>query len=782
MSGIRSGEPNPAKGSSSGASSGSSAGGRSLRRTLTRPATLAAIVLLLSYLTVLYRVTVVVGGSDTLVLGAAAALVAATVLGRFLRLRTAVVLSLVIIAGGLAMYFFSVPASNRALFTTDRVLSDVLALLTGLSVLRLTKAGTWALAIAPAPTFLAWYLAIRNRYGLSVLVGGGTLCFFVLTGDANAATTLVGVVAAAAAVGFDTLDVRGGLSAQGDALVMVLASMVVLAAVLSVVPGGAAQPLLSGGGTSTVETSLISSSDEVNVLGSIRLSPKVRFEVTSGSANGDEYWQTAAYDRYTGRGWIRSGEDTSLDQLQRPPGASRRVVQNVQAKTSMSAIPAAWRPVGFDGEFESSVEATQQGSLKMREGTAIKTNESYRVRSEVPQYTTEQLRRSGDDYPEYVTGSYLQLPETTTDRVRQKAADVAGNQSNSYDKAVAIREYLKQNKEYSLTVEQPDGDIADAFLFEMDAGYCTYYATTMVVMLRSQGIPARFVTGYTTGEKVQGDKYVVRGLDAHAWVQVYFPDVGWVTFDPTPGEARERAENARLEEARQSGESGVDTEETKQNRKQKQNGNQNQNQNQQSSGNPTPTSSPTPESPAGSNGGPSNVEQTPPEFGDTGNGTSAAAAPGFGETTTPSTGGGFEDELPSRETLAVLLALLVGLVAGARRVGFVERAYRFLWMRYQGSRSGPEPDTERAFRRLEYLLSREYRPRRTGETPRSYLTALAKVGVDDRALEVGRLYERAHYGSGISREEADYAIGLVDRLVRERTPLVGTLRGRSRRT
>lgn len=72
----------------------------------------------------------------------------------------------------------------------------------------------------------------------------------------------------------------------------------------------------------------------------------------------------------------------------------------------------------------------------------------------------------------------------------------------------------------------------------MDAGYCTYYATTMVTMLRSQGVPARFVVGYTTGEQVGDDRYRVRGLNSHAWVQVYFPDVGWVRFDPTPAGPR----------------------------------------------------------------------------------------------------------------------------------------------------------------------------------------------------------------------------------------------------
>ncbi|SDN01246.1 Transglutaminase-like enzyme, putative cysteine protease [Halogranum gelatinilyticum] len=725
-----------------------------------QPPLLAVAVLTLSYLSVLAHVTDVVGGTGSLVLVAAVAAGLATVLGRFLRVRSAVALTTVLLVGGLTAYFFSVPESNRALFTVGRVLSDTVALLTGLSVLRLTKAGAWALAITPGPVFLSWYLAVRREYGWSVLVGGGTLCFFVLTGDAGSGTTLVGVLAAAAAIGFETLSVRGGWAAQLDTLAVVLAAMVVLSATLSVVPGGAAQPLLENRGAVTVESSLVSSNDEVNILGSIRLSPQVRFSVQS---NTPEYWQTAVYDRYTGGGWVRSGEDQQLSgRLESPPGSSRTVVQTVEARTRMSALPAAWKPVDVDGINENVVRVTQQGSFLTTD--SLRENESYRVRSEVPQYTSEQLRRSGDDYPATVNDSYLQLPESTSDRVRQRAAEVAGNETNAYDKAVAIEQYLEAEKEYSLTVQKPEGDIADAFLFEMDAGYCTYYATTMVVMLRSQGVPARFVSGYTTGEQVGDDRYVVRGLDSHAWVQVYFPEVGWVTFDPTPSGPRQTAESARLTEARQSQEAGVDTEETDP---------------ESQTTTPTPTPSPTTgnETNETANGTQTVNPNALGQEGGTNSNPAVTPPPGL-EGVTGTTGETEDDglpSLPSRETLGVGLALMVGLAAGARRTGVTGRASRFVWMVHQGARQDPVADTERAFRRLEYLLEREYRPRRPRETPRAYLRALSKVGADERIQTVGAVYEKAHYGTGVSAEEADRAVALVDELVREELPVLRRL-------
>ncbi|WP_233203840.1 transglutaminase TgpA family protein [Halegenticoccus soli] len=726
------------------------------------PGMVGIALLTFSYVSVLYHVTDVVGGSATMAVVVAGSAVAAAALGRFMRIRTALFVGGALVIGGMGVYVLSVPASSRALFTVGRVVADTVALLTGLSVLRLTNAGVWALAIAPAPVFLSVCLALRGRYGWAVAVGGGALLFFILTGDADSATTLVGVIGAAAAVGFETMNVRGGVAAELDTLAVVVAAMIVLSAVLSVVPGGAAEPLLPDRGVGTVESNVVSSSEEVTVVGSIRLSPKVRFTVES---DDPEYWQTGAYNRYTGSQWVRT--DTARPyqgRLDGPPGESRPLVQTVTARTEMDALPAAWKPVAVDGRTADTAKVTRQGGLVA--GDAVLANESYTVRSEVAQYTEEQLRRSGTDYPGTLGEDYTQLPDSTPDRVRDRAAEVAGDEENAYDKAVAIEEYLESNKGYTLNVEEPDGDVADEFLFEMDAGYCTYFATTMVVMLRAEGVPARFVTGYTPGERVGENEWVVRGLNAHAWVEVYFPDVGWVRFDPTPSDPRVSTESARLDQARQDGEPGVDTNETRRD-------------DDSETPTPTPTETETPdpdETPTpddGDDGTPNGSDGNASDGIDpNGTGGSDVRTPAF--TPAPNDGGGGDPpaddgpSLPSRETLGVWLALLVGLVAGARRVDAAERAYRFFWLRHQRRRETPERDVERAYARLERLLEKRYRPRKPGETPRAYLRALSNVGLDPRAERVGRAYERARYGRGVTREEAETAIDDVDALVRSR--------------
>ncbi|KPN31799.1 transglutaminase-like superfamily protein [Halolamina pelagica] len=314
---------------------------------------------------------------------------------------------------------------------------------------------------------------------------------------------------------------------------------------------------MSGSSAPTLEGNVVDNADSVGIVGSIRLSPEVRFTV---EAERSSYWRVGAYDRFTGGSWVRTGDTRRYDgELASPPGVTTTVEQTITAETTLNSMPAMWKPVSVGGNVQQATQVTAEGGL--RAAAPIAEGESYTVVSERPAYTTRALRNAGTDYPDAIRNRYLGLPDSTPDRVGERAAAVAdrANASTPYATAVAIEEYLESDKEYSLNVERPRGNVADAFLFEMNAGYCTYYATTMAVMLRTQGIPARMATGYTTGERVTEDEWVVRGLNAHAWVEVYFPEVGWVAFDPTPSSPREETGEQRLSQAREAGEAGVDT-------------------------------------------------------------------------------------------------------------------------------------------------------------------------------------------------------------------------------
>ncbi|KAA8787217.1 hypothetical protein ABIE27_005717 [Paenibacillus sp. 4624] len=133
----------------------------------------------------------------------------------------------------------------------------------------------------------------------------------------------------------------------------------------------------------------------------------------------------------------------------------------------------------------------------------------------------------------------LQLPDTLPERVRDLAAEIIGSSATRYDAVQAVRSYLKANARYSLNTRMPPRgtDFVDDFLFVTRAGYCNHFSTAMVVLLRAEGIPARWVKGYAPGQADPQNpgRVVVTQGDAHSWVEVYFPGVGWMPFEATPG-------------------------------------------------------------------------------------------------------------------------------------------------------------------------------------------------------------------------------------------------------
>jgi transglutaminase-like putative cysteine protease len=159
----------------------------------------------------------------------------------------------------------------------------------------------------------------------------------------------------------------------------------------------------------------------------------------------------------------------------------------------------------------------------------------YEGASNLPAVPPRDLRAASADFPGPIRQVYLQLPRLDP-RVKQLADEITARSQNEYDKASNIERHLIAHYAYTLDLSGPRGDDPIAnFLFVRRAGHCEYFASAMTVLLRAEGIPARYVTGFLPGEynDVGGD-YIIRESDAHAWVEVYFPGYGWITFDPTP--------------------------------------------------------------------------------------------------------------------------------------------------------------------------------------------------------------------------------------------------------
>lgn len=167
---------------------------------------------------------------------------------------------------------------------------------------------------------------------------------------------------------------------------------------------------------------------------------------------------------------------------------------------------------------------------------------SYSVIGLVPVMSAADLENAGSSYPAYITDTYLRLPDSVTQQTRDLANRIVvqAGATNAFDQATAIQNYLRANFAYDIDAgPAPAGrDIVDYFLFESQIGRCDHYASSMAVMLRMLGIPARIVTGLApVSFDTEMNGFVYRGRDAHAWVEVYFPGFGWIQFEPTPSQS-----------------------------------------------------------------------------------------------------------------------------------------------------------------------------------------------------------------------------------------------------
>ena len=206
------------------------------------------------------------------------------------------------------------------------------------------------------------------------------------------------------------------------------------------------------------------------------------------------------------------------------------------------AIFVAARPTTIWGRFgaDSGGERARSYLLFNRTGTLLNPFHTagamhYDAVSQVPMVPPQKLRGAPADYPADISSTYLQLPRLDP-RIKQLAEQITAHAPTPYDKASNIALYLRTHFGYTLDLsDMSHRDPLAYFLFVKRAGNCEYFASAMVVMLRTLGIPARYATGFLAGEYNDlAHDYIVRASDAHSWVEAYFPGYGWITFDPTP--------------------------------------------------------------------------------------------------------------------------------------------------------------------------------------------------------------------------------------------------------
>lgn len=249
--------------------------------------------------------------------------------------------------------------------------------------------------------------------------------------------------------------------------------------------------------------------------------------------NQQHYWRGAIYDRYTGTGWeqlnvsVAAPQPESIDLV--APGRYALTQQFQIVSLQDNRLFAAGQPV-------ASKDATLQAAPE--DATAILPRgriPQYEITSWTPKVSGQELEADTAAYPPEIATRYLQLPDSVPQRVKDLAARLVQSAASPYDKALRVQAYLRATYLYKLDVPPPPNrDVVDYFLFDAPGGFCSYYASAMTVLLRSQGVPARVVVGFATGN-YDGllRRYVVPANAAHAWVEVYFPTYGWIEFEPT---------------------------------------------------------------------------------------------------------------------------------------------------------------------------------------------------------------------------------------------------------
>lgn len=259
---------------------------------------------------------------------------------------------------------------------------------------------------------------------------------------------------------------------------------------------------------------------------------------------GRLYFRGAAFDVYNGRTWVNSL--SAQHQLERSPSGAFMVPGEggqdlarggLRQEILMEVLDTT---VLFAASFVETVEggfpALQgdgMGSLHLPYPPAARFQ--YRAYSVPDAIVPEDRTATAPVSPGPTAGRFLQLPPMGP-RVAALAAQVSGAAPTVLGKVRAVERFLRATYRYTLDTGADEvGAPLETFLFDRKSGYCEHYATAMVIMLRTLGIPARLVTGFLPGEWNDfGRYYTVRQKDAHAWVEVYFPRSGWVSFDPTP--------------------------------------------------------------------------------------------------------------------------------------------------------------------------------------------------------------------------------------------------------
>lgn len=303
-------------------------------------------------------------------------------------------------------------------------------------------------------------------------------------------------------------------------------------------------PRVSRGWTARGEPALASVAgfgDEVSlgdfgaeILANPEIVLRVEFPEGPPDEPGSLYWRGRSYDRFDGTRWSRSPRmppALAPDAWYEERWGGERVTQRVYAAPLDSRVLFALHPL-VEVDVESRIQPLFDNSGDFTYwGSGLPT---YRATSLTGRPSPDQLR-SADGRFVPAREHYTQLP-LLEPGVAALADSLAASAATRYDFVVAVRDWLRDSFSYTTDLpDTPEEATLEHFLFERRAGHCEYFSTAMAVLLRAEGIPVRNVNGFLGGHWSEFGQYLaVTQNEAHSWVEVWFPDFGWVPFDPTP--------------------------------------------------------------------------------------------------------------------------------------------------------------------------------------------------------------------------------------------------------
>nr|WP_245350076.1 transglutaminase domain-containing protein [Cytobacillus eiseniae] len=283
--------------------------------------------------------------------------------------------------------------------------------------------------------------------------------------------------------------------------------------------------------------------------------------IFNAEANSRHYWKVETKDVYTGKGWV-----TSSSRDEREPFGYEELVPiqsynndaKVEIKEEVSTVFSMGNdahivyPLGIKqiiaAPFYTFEKETATEKIHSIEGNIPVSIEQYSLVFDKPSYSVTALNEASSvenvAADRELIDHYTMLPDDLPSRIRDLAIEITEDKDSWFEKTREIEGYFRKSgfsyDQLDVAVPGPDDDYVDQFLFDTKRGYCDNFSTSMVILARSIGIPARWVKGYTEGEyKGLGDTgsrmFEVTNNNAHSWVEVYFPGVGWVPFEPTQG-------------------------------------------------------------------------------------------------------------------------------------------------------------------------------------------------------------------------------------------------------